>query len=96
MIELTGDQGRNNMDICQSCSMPLRSDKDLGTNADGSFNKEYCHFCYQGGKFTDEGITMAQKIDKMVAKAKEMRIPEANARQLAENILPTLKRWRAK
>lgn len=82
--------------ICQSCSMPLRTEEDLGTNADGSKNKEYCHFCYQKGKFTDEGITMEQKIEKMVAIAKEMAIPEDKAREMAKNILPKLKRWQAK
>lgn len=79
--------------ICQSCSMPLRIDADFGTNADGSKNKEYCHFCFQDGKFTDEGITMAEKIDKLVGKAKEMNIPEAAARGMAESVLPHLKRW---
>jgi hypothetical protein len=79
--------------ICQSCSMPLRNERDLGTNADGSKNAEYCCFCFQNGKFTDEGATMEQKIDKMVGKAKEMNIPENQARKMAERILPTLKRW---
>ncbi len=81
--------------ICQSCSMPLRSEVDLGTNADGSKNKEYCHFCFKDGKFTDEGISMEQKIEKMVGIAKSMNIPEAQARAMAQNILPKLKRWSA-
>lgn len=76
--------------------MPMREEEDLGTNADGSKNPEYCRFCFQSGKFTDEGITMAAKIDKMVAIAKNMHIPEENARKLAETVLPTLKRWRNK
>ena len=84
------------MNICQSCSMPLRKEDDLGTNTDGSKNKEYCHFCFQQGKFTDEGITMEQKIETMVAKAREMAIPEENARAMARNILPALKRWQSK
>ena len=79
--------------ICQSCSMPLRSEKDHGTNADGSLSKEYCHFCFQNGKFTDEGISMEQKIEKMVSFAKSMHIPEDKARAMAQNILPNLKRW---
>lgn len=74
--------------------MPLRSANDLGANADGSKSKDYCHFCFQAGKFTDEGITMEQKIVKMIAQAREMNIPEKNAREMAEQILPTLKRWR--
>jgi hypothetical protein len=75
--------------------MPLRTDNDLGTNADGSKNQDYCHFCYKDGKFTDEGCTMEQKIDKMVSQAKGMNIPEDRARQMAQSILPTLKRWKA-
>ncbi len=86
----------NTPKICQSCSMPLRIDADHGTNADRSKNEEYCQFCFQNGKFTDEGITMAGKIDKMVGKAKEMNIPEAAARGMAESVLPHLKRWAKK
>jgi len=82
------------MHICQSCSMPLREDKDLGNNADASLNHDYCHFCFKDGKFIDEGITMAQKIDKMVGLARTMNIPEDKAREMAANILPTLKRWK--
>lgn len=82
------------MNICQSCSMPMGSENDLGTNADGSKNQEYCHFCYKDGRFTDEGISLEQKIDKMVGLAKNMNIPEDKARAMAKNILPTLKRWR--
>lgn len=84
------------MDICQSCSMPLRSDKDFGTNADSSKNKDYCHFCFKEGKFTDEGMSMEQKIEKMVGMAKQMNIPEDKAREMAQNILPKLKRWQTK
>ena len=73
----------------------MREEADFGTNADGSKNQEYCRFCYQNGKFTDEGITMDQKIEKMIEAAKKMAIPEENARKMAKEILPTLKRWKA-
>jgi hypothetical protein len=76
--------------------MPLRQENDFGTNADGSRSRDYCQFCFQNGKFTDEGITMDAKIEKMVARAKEVNIPPENARRMAETILPTLKRWRGK
>jgi hypothetical protein len=75
--------------------MPLRGESECGTNAGGSKNKEYCHFCFKDGKFTDEGITMEQKIEKMVSIAKEMDIPEDKAREMATNILPKLKRWQS-
>lgn len=76
--------------------MPLRSENDLGTNSDNSKNKEYCKFCFKNGNFTDEGLTMEQKIDKMVGFAKQMGTPEENARSFAQRVLPTLKRWKQK
>lgn len=76
--------------------MPMRKEDDHGTNADGSRSTDYCHFCFKDGKFTEEGITMEQKIEKMVSFAKSMNIPEESAREMAKNILPTLKRWKTK
>ena len=81
------------LNICQSCGMPLRSENDLGTNADGSKNQEYCHFCFAEGKFKDEGISMEQKIAKNVEMAKKMGIDEQKATDLANRIIPNLKRW---
>ncbi|KPK73873.1 hypothetical protein AMJ87_00020 [candidate division WOR_3 bacterium SM23_60] len=81
--------------ICQSCAMPMQKDEDFGTNADGTKNGEYCHFCFKDGVFTDEGLTMEQKIDKLVNIAvKQMNIPADKARAQAVEIIPTLKRWR--
>ena len=81
--------------ICQSCGMPMGKDGDFGSNKDGSKNGEYCTFCFQKGKFTDEGITMEQKIEKLVQiSVSKMGWPEHNARAMAKNIIPKLKRWR--
>lgn len=80
--------------VCQSCAMPLRSDYDLGTNTDGSKSPEYCKFCFENGKFKDEGITLEQKIEKNIEMAKKMGIDETKARNLAKMTLPNLKRWK--
>ena len=81
--------------MCQSCGMPMQKTEDFGTNVDGTKNGEYCHFCFKDGGFTDEGITMEQKIDKLVNIAvSQMNMPEAKARAQATEIIPTLKRWR--
>lgn len=82
--------------ISQSCGMPMKRNEDFGTNRDGSKNKEYCKFCFKEGQFTDEGITMAQKIEKNIMIAKRMGIPEDQAKQMAEKVIPTLKRWQDK
>lgn len=75
--------------------MPMASDPGKGgTNSDGSKSGLYCSFCYQDGEFTDEGITLTEKINKLVKMATEMMgMPESEARSTAESVLPGLKRW---
>ena len=36
--------------ICQCCGMPL-DDASLSREPDGSFNEDYCKWCYADGKF---------------------------------------------
>lgn len=47
--------------FCQSCGMPL-SDSSKGTNNDGSYNDDFCAYCYKDGKFT-QNFTMSQMIE---------------------------------
>ena len=82
------------MDICQSCGMPLQKEEDFGTNENGSKNNEFCHFCFQNGRFTDEGITMYEKIEKNINIAMNMGISEDKAKEMANNTIPNLKRWK--
>ena len=37
--------------VCQCCGMPLEDDGVLSREPDGSFNEDYCKWCYTGGKF---------------------------------------------
>ncbi|MFI5150914.1 MAG: zinc ribbon domain-containing protein [Bacteroidia bacterium] len=79
--------------VCQSCSMPMAKKEDFGTNADGSSNKEYCHYCFQNGKFTTPNATMDQIIEISAGAMRKMHMPEkliAETRQF----IPTLKRWK--
>ena len=36
--------------ICQCCGMPL-DDSSISKETDGTFNEEYCKWCYTDGKF---------------------------------------------
>ena len=74
----------------------MKPTEDFGTNRDGSVNNEYCSFCFREGHFTDEGMSLEQKIAKNLLIAKAMGIPEDQAKQMAENVIPKLKRWRKK
>jgi hypothetical protein len=74
--------------------MPMEKPEDFGSNADGSKNKEYCHFCFQKGKFTDPAITMEQMIDKVARLMAQLHtMPQAQATGMAKTFIPTLKRW---
>ena len=87
----------NNVKICQSCGMPLDKDPNKGgTNSDGSKSDKYCSFCFQNGKFIDEGITLSEKIEKNIQIAVlRLNIPESEARKMAESSLPNLERWKS-
>ncbi len=80
--------------VCQSCSMPMVQKADFGTNADGSSNKEYCHYCYNNGKFIQPNATMQQVIEKSVSAMRQLKMPETLIEQ-TKKVIPTLKRWRA-
>ncbi len=80
--------------ICQSCGMPLREEKDRGTNSDGTRSADYCFHCYQDGAFLDEGISLQDKIEKNVRFGIQRGMSEDSARAMCEDILPTLKRWK--
>ena len=40
--------------VCQCCGMPLSEDDLIGREPDGSYNEDYCKWCYADGKFVYE------------------------------------------
>lgn len=80
--------------MCQSCGMPFSEPEDYGTEKDGSKSQDYCFHCYQEGKFLDEGITLAGKIEKNVKFGVQMGMTEEMAQDMCRKILPALKRWK--
>lgn len=80
--------------MCQSCGMPMMEVELAGTNGDGSRNGEYCRFCYQGGEFNFKG-GYEEFVELQVRIAREkMDMPEDQARELANSVLPGLRRWK--
>lgn len=80
--------------ICQSCGMPLCSDAALGTNEDGSRSADYCSYCYEDGKFTEE-LTVQEMVEHCIQYvSKGDPFPdEETARVELSKLYPTLKRW---
>ena len=79
--------------ICQSCSMPIMKDEQIGTNKDGSKNNDYCIYCYENGEFKDN-ISMEEYIEMNVAFASQAGMTEDEMREHCQNVFPTLKRWK--
>lgn len=76
--------------------MPISAEfGNLGTNADGTRNSDYCSICFRNGDFTNPAQTLAEmiesSIDNMTA---ELGFSPEHASELANNIIPTLGRWR--
>lgn len=83
--------------FCQCCGMPLDAPEDMGSNADGSPNRDYCRWCYQRGAFTAPEATVEDMIAfdlKFNEENGHPFGPQEEAERLLRAWLPTLKRWR--
>ena len=77
--------------VCQCCGMPLE-DSVVSKELDGSFNEDYCKWCYADGEFayTDLDTLISFCAEHM---ANESQSPE-QIRQYLQGYLPTLKHWK--
>ena len=86
------------MKFCQSCGMPL-NDENRGTNADGNKNEDYCMYCYQNGKFTndctmDEMIEFCAQFVDEVNKNMPKPMTKDEYKDMMRQYFPMLKRWK--
>jgi hypothetical protein len=74
--------------------MPIAAEfGNLGGEADGSFNAEYCRFCYANGDFTNPDQTLEEMIESSIDNmTTELRMLPEQAANLANSFIPTLKR----
>ena len=78
--------------VCQSCGMPL-SDDILAKNTDGSFNEQYCMWCWDGEGFAQD-CTMEEMVEHCLPHMPlGLTDPEA-CRAYMRSLLPTLGRWK--
>lgn len=81
--------------ICQSCGMPIDTDKLLGTNKDGSINSDYCKYCYIEGEFIDK-VSMEEYIEKCSQYGFQAGMTNEEMKKHCEKLFPNLKRWQNK
>ena len=77
--------------ICQCCGMPL-DDSTISKETDGSFNEEYCKWCYTEGKFVY--TSLEQLTDFLVEHMSNESFPPKQARAYFEEYLPKLNHWK--
>ena len=77
--------------ICQCCGMPLTDDSIISHESDGSFNEEYCKWCYADGTYTYND--MDELIDVCVKNMVNENFTEEQARSYLKEMLPKLDYW---
>ena len=79
--------------VCQCCGMPLE-DSILSKEPDGSFNEEYCKWCYTDGEF--KYTSKEQLIDFCVTHMASESWPAEQVRAHMEAVVPQLDHWKKK
>ena len=79
--------------FCQCCGMPLSEDSMISRETDGSFNEDYCKWCYTDGNFAYK--TKESLLDFLVS---HMPNPgnqtDAERRTVFDSHLSQLKHWK--
>ena len=78
--------------ICQCCGMPLTDDSIISHESDGSFNEEYCKWCYADGEFKYD--SEQQLIDFCVEHMASESWPAEQVRAHMEAVVPQLRHWK--
>lgn len=77
--------------VCQCCGMPLEEDAHISREPDGSFNEDYCRWCYKDGQFVYQD--MDSLIDYLATAFCGPQWPEETARAYYQSALPKLRHW---
>ena len=77
--------------ICQCCGMPL-DDSLISKETDGTFNEEYCKWCYADGKFVYTSLD--ELTGFLVEHMSNENLPPEQARAYFESSLPKLNHWK--
>ena len=79
--------------VCQCCGMPLTEDQMISREPDGSYNEDYCRWCYTDGKFTYS--SKSSLLDFLVSHMPDPDgLPEAERRSRCDAYLSQLAHWR--
>ena len=78
---------------CQCCGMPLSDDSMISKEPDGSFNEDYCKWCYTDGKYTyDSKETLLDFLMQHMPNPDNQ--PDSQRRAFYDSHLSQLKHWK--
>ena len=77
--------------ICQCCGMPLE-DANISREPDGTFNEEYCKWCYADGKF--DYTSLEELLDFLEGHMTSETWPPEQVRAYFAAQLPKLNHWK--
>jgi len=79
--------------VCQSCGMPLQLDTSRKPDVGSPDDPSYCSHCYRAGAFVLPDLTIEQMQARVLAKLRDVGVPEPRARRLTRRIR-SLQRWK--
>jgi len=77
--------------VCQCCGMPL-DDSSISKEMDGTFNEDYCKWCYSDGKFIYTSIE--ELVEFLAGHTSNGNWSPEQARAYYEEQLPKLNHWK--
>ena len=81
--------------VCQCCGMPLSEDDVISREEDGSFNEDYCKWCYTGGTFAYD--SKESLLDFLITHMPNPdNQPEEERWNTYDKYLSELKHWKAR
>ena len=79
--------------VCQCCGMPLNEDSMISKEADGSFNEDYCKWCYNDGRFAYD--SKDSLLDFLISHMPNPEnLPDNQRRMQYDGYLAQLKHWK--
>ncbi|GBD61532.1 putative Xre family DNA-binding protein [Tetragenococcus halophilus subsp. halophilus] len=79
--------------ICQCCGMPMYEDSVISKDVDGSFNEDYCKWCYVEGEFVYDSLQ--DLINFLVpSMSSQYDMTEDDVYHMFSEFLPKLKHWK--
>lgn len=79
--------------ICQCCGMPLNEDALISHEPDGSYNEDYCKWCYSDGKFVYQ--SKDSLLDFLISHMPNPdNLPDEARRVQFDSYLSQLKHWK--